>query len=104
MPRIFFIRPDGETVEVDAKDGETVMEAGRDALVGIEGTCGGCISCATCHVILEPDWYEKVGAPDEDEEDMLDLALGREERSRLGCQITMSDDLDGLRCVVPEEF
>ncbi len=104
MPRIYFTKPDGETVEIEAKEGQTVMEVGRDGMVGIEGTCGGCISCATCHVVVDPEWYEKVGEPDEDEEDMLDLAVGREERSRLGCQIVMSDDLDGLSVTVPEEF
>ena len=53
------------------------MEAGRDANLGIEGTCGGCLSCATCHVIVETGWFSKTGSPSEDEVDMLDLAIGQ---------------------------
>ena len=71
---------------------------------GIEGTCGGCLSCATCHVIVDPDWYAKTGGPSEDEEDMLDLAFSLSETSRLGCQIAMTPELDGLRLTVPEDF
>ena len=80
------------------------MEAGRDANLGIEGTCGGCLSCATCHVIVDPAWFPKTGAPSEDEVDMLDLAFGLSETSRLGCQIEMSDDLDGLKVTIPEDL
>jgi len=80
------------------------MEAGRDANLGIEGTCGGCLSCATCHIIVNPDWFEKTGVPSEDEVDMLDLAFGLSQTSRLGCQIEMSDDLDGLKVAIPEDI
>ena len=80
------------------------MEAGRDANMGIEGTCGGSLSCATCHVVFGADDYARVGPPSEDEMDMLDLAFNVTETSRLGCQIKMSDELDGLTAKVPEEF
>ena len=72
MPTIIFTTPDGKEHNVTVDEGVTVMEAGRDANLGIEGTCGGCLSCATCHVIVDPDWYAKTGGPSEDEEDMLD--------------------------------
>ena len=80
------------------------MEAGRDANLGIEGTCGGCLSCATCHVIVDTAWFAKTGAPSEDEVDMLDLAFGLTETSRLGCQIEMADELDGLKVVIPDDI
>ena len=76
MPNIVFVTPDGMEHQVTVEDGVTVMEAGRDAGLGIEGTCGGCLSCATCHVIVDADWFAATGAPNEDEMDMLDLAMG----------------------------
>ena len=104
MPTIIFTTPDGKEHNVTVDEGVTVMEAGRDANLGIEGTCGGCLSCATCHVIVDASWFAKTGAPSEDEVDMLDLAFGLSETSRLGCQIEMSDDLDGLKVAIPEDI
>ncbi|MEK9851162.1 MAG: 2Fe-2S iron-sulfur cluster-binding protein [Candidatus Puniceispirillum sp.] len=104
MPNIVFIKPDGSEHNVAVDSGVTVMEAGRDAGLGIEGTCGGCLSCATCHVIVDPDWFAKTGSPDEDEMDMLDLAIGLSATSRLGCQIEMSDALDGLKVTIPKDL
>ena len=104
MPNIIFVKPDGSEHAIAVANGTTVMEAGRDANLGIEGTCGGCLSCATCHVIVDPAWFPKIGAPSEDEVDMLDLAFGLSETSRLGCQIEMSDDLDGLKVTIPEDL
>jgi len=69
--------------------------------VDIEGACEGSLACSTCHVIVDAEWFEKLGDPTEDEEDMLDLAFGLEKTSRLGCQIVMSDELDGLVVKVP---
>lgn len=104
MPKINFIMPDGSERNISVDEGITVMEAGRDANLGIEGTCGGSLSCATCHVIVDEQWFAKAGAPSEDEEDMLDLAFGLTETSRLGCQLTMSDELDGIRLIIPDEI
>ena len=104
MSNIIFTKPDGSEHNVTVENGVTVMEAGRDAGLGIEGTCGGCLSCATCHVIVDPDWIVKTGTPGEDELDMLDLAFGLAQTSRLGCQIEMSDALDGLRVMIPEDI
>lgn len=104
MPRVSFIKRDGEEVTIEARSGSTIMEIGRDNGLGLEGTCGGSLSCATCHVVISPEWYEKTGTPDADEEDMLDLAFGLEPTSRLGCQITLDDSLDGLRLRVPDDF
>ena len=96
MPKVTFITQDGKEHELDAEEGVTLMEIGRDANLGIEGTCGGSLSCATCHVVVDPEWYEKTGEPDPDEEDMVDLAFGLEPTSRLGCQIRLDDNLNGL--------
>ncbi len=104
MPTINFIKPGGSAHAVSVDEGTTLMEAGRDNNMGIEGTCGGSLSCATCHVIVDADWFAKTGAPGEDEVDMLDLAFGLAQTSRLGCQIEMSDALDGLRVTIPEDM
>ena len=104
MPKLTFIEKDGNHLEVDAPKGWSVMEVSHKHGVDIEGACGGCLSCATCHVIVDPDWYAKTGGPSEDEEDMLDLAFSLSETSRLGCQIAMTPELDGLRLTVPEDF
>ena len=104
MPKIIFVKPDRSEHTIVVENGTSVMEAGRDANLGIEGTCGGCLSCATCHIIVNPEWFAKTGLPSEDEADMLDLAFGLSQTSRLGCQIEMSDDLDGLKVAIPEDI
>ena len=101
MPSIIFTKPDGSEHNVTVETGVTVMEAGRDAGLGIEGTCGGCLSCATCHVIVDNDWFSKIGEPSEDEIDMLDLAFGLTHTSRLGCQIIINEKLEGMKVRIP---
>ena len=103
MPKVFYRTLDGTDHEIDIEEGTTLMEAGRDNNLGIEGTCGWSLSCATCHIIIDNEWYDKVGKPSEDEEDMLDLAFGLEPTSRLGCQIRMNNDLDGLKVRIPDD-
>ena len=80
------------------------MELGRDANMGVEGTCGGSLSCATCHVIFDEAGFALVGSASEDEMDMLDLAFGVEATSRLGCQIKVTDALDGITVRVPDDY
>ena len=104
MPTINFIKPDGSAHTISVDEGTTLMEAGRDNNMGIEGTCGGSLSCATCHVIFSEEDYAKVGGPSDDEMDMLDLAFGVMPTSRLGCQVKMSDALNGLTVQVPEDL
>ena len=103
MTNINFKLRNGEIKKIDAEDGLTLMEVARDNDLGIEGTCGGSISCCTCHVVIDKDWFNKVGPANPDEEDMLDLADGLKPTSRLGCQIEVTDKLDGLRVSLPEE-
>ena len=103
MPKMVFIERDGNRKEVDAPVGLSVLEIAHRNDVDIEGACEGSLACSTCHVILEADWYTKLEDASEDEEDMLDLAFGLTETSRLGCQIIMNDDLDGLTVKLPAE-
>lgn len=103
MPKLTFIEKDGNRKEVDAPVGLSVMEIAHRYDVDIEGACEGSLACATCHVIVDPDWFDRLDPPSEDEEDMLDLAFGLTETSRLGCQIIMSDELDGLEVALPKD-
>ncbi|MDA0790320.1 MAG: 2Fe-2S iron-sulfur cluster-binding protein [Proteobacteria bacterium] len=103
MAKITYIQFDGTKTEIDAENGSTVMNTAIDNLIpGIDADCGGECSCATCHVLVDPAWMEKVGAPSEQENAMLDLNPDREENSRLSCQIPVTDELDGLIVNLPE--
>ena len=102
MPRLVFIQPDGNRREIDAAAGLSVMEIARDHGLDIEGACEGCMACATCHVIVAPEDFDRLPMPSDDEEDMLDLVFGVTETSRLGCQIVMTDALDGLTVRLPD--
>jgi 2Fe-2S ferredoxin len=86
----------GDVHELEGLDGWRVMEVIRDWGLNIKAECGGALSCATCHVYVDAAWTERVGAPGEDEEDMLDTVGDVRPNSRLSCQILLSDDLDGL--------
>ncbi|MCK5934377.1 ferredoxin, 2Fe-2S [Fulvimarina manganoxydans] len=104
MPKLIFVTPEGERMEVDAQKGTTVMEnAVRNDVPGIEAECGGACACATCHVYVDEAWRETVGEPEAMEEDMLDFAYEPQPNSRLSCQITVTDALDGLVVTVPEK-
>ena len=87
----------GDQHELEGLDGWRVMEVIRDWGLNIKAECGGALSCATCHVYVDADWTAVVGAPSDDEEDMLDSVGDVRPNSRLSCQILMSDALDGLK-------
>ena len=101
MPKMTFIEKDGTPREVEAPNGLSVMEISHKHGIDIEGACGGCLACATCHVVVHPDWYDRLPEKQEAEEDMLDLAFELRKTSRLGCQILMNDELDGLVVALP---
>jgi 2Fe-2S ferredoxin len=103
MPKLTFIEKDGNRKEVDAPNGLSVMEIAHKFDVDIEGACEGSLACATCHLIVDSQWFDSLDPPSEDEEDMLDLAFGLTETSRLGCQIIMSEELDGLEVALPKD-
>jgi 2Fe-2S ferredoxin len=98
-----FINVDGSKVEVDAPVGQSVLEIARANEIDIEGACEGSLACSTCHVIVAPVDFERLADASEDEEDMLDLAFGLTATSRLGCQIIMREELDGLTVTLPAE-
>ena len=103
MPRITFIEPNGNHLEVEAEIGDTLLTVAHKNDIDIEGACEGVLACSTCHLIVDPDWYGKLMPADDDEEDMLDLAFGLTQTSRLGCQIEVTDELDGLVVSLPAE-
>ena len=101
MPKMTFIKPDGTRVEVEAPLGLSVLEIAHRNNIDLEGACEGSLACSTCHVIVDPEWYELLKEASEDEEDMLDLAFGLTATSRLGCQIIITEELDGLTVRLP---
>lgn len=103
MPKINFIQPDGTSQTVEASEGQSVMEAAREAGVpGIIAECGGSALCSTCHVHVEPEWRDVVGPPSDLENMTLDLASDVTDASRLSCQMIVKAEYDGLTVRVPE--
>lgn len=102
-PKMTFIEPNGTRREVDAPIGHSVLEIAFDNDIDIEGACEGSMACSTCHVIVDKEWYEKLPPAGEEENDMLDLALGLTSTSRLGCQIDITEDLNGLVVTLPQD-
>jgi ferredoxin, 2Fe-2S len=101
MPKMTFVSPDGTEKVVDAPNGISVLEIAHKNKVSLEGACEGSLACSTCHVIVDSEWFDKLDEATENEEDMLDLAFGLTRTSRLGCQIIMSEQLDGLKVSLP---
>ncbi|WOR15340.1 2Fe-2S iron-sulfur cluster-binding protein [Hyphomonas sp. FCG-A18] len=103
MPKIIYVDHTGEERAIEATNGETVMETAiKNSIPGIDADCGGACACATCHVYIDEGFMEKVGKPEDMEQSMLDFAENVQSNSRLSCQISVSDDLDGMRVTTPE--
>lgn len=103
MPHFNIINPDGVGTTVEVPDGRSVLDACRKYGLPIEALCGGEMDCSTCHVIVDPIWFDKLPAATEDEDDMLDLIPSVTETSRLGCQVKITAALDGLTLRLPTE-
>ena len=101
--KIKVIDRDGNKHELEGDSNSTLMEILRDADLGIEAACGGCCACATCHVYINDQWLEKISPKDDDEESMLDQAFDVRNTSRLSCQISLSDELDGIELEIAKE-
>ncbi|MCW5748111.1 MAG: ferredoxin family 2Fe-2S iron-sulfur cluster binding protein [Alphaproteobacteria bacterium] len=101
MPKMVFIEKNGNRKEVEAPLGLSVLEIAHRNGIDLEGACEGSLACSTCHVIVDKAWYDKLPEASEDEEDMLDLAFGLTHTSRLGCQIRITPELDGLTVKLP---
>ena len=103
MPKIIFIDSADVSRTIEADIGSTVMETAiTNGVPEIEAECGGACACATCHVYVEGEWFEKTGGPSPMEEDMLDFGFDVRPNSRLSCQIKVSDAFDGLTVRTPE--
>lgn len=103
MPRITFIEHDGTAHQVEAANGQSLMRAAVDnGVPGIDADCGGECACATCHVYVEPDWLDRTGERSDMEQSMLSFAAVTQDNSRLSCQVSVSDALDGLVVRLPD--
>ena len=104
MTKIIYIEHNGTSHQIDVANGLTVMEgAVQNNIPGIDADCGGSMACATCHVYVKEDWYNKLPKKENGEEDMIDMAYEPNKFSRLSCQITISDELDGLVVQLPKK-
>lgn len=99
---ITFLQPDSTKKTVEAIVGETLLQTAHRNDIELEGACEGVCACSTCHLIMPMDLYRKLDEPSEDEEDMLDMAFGLTETSRLGCQITVTEDMEGVELEMPK--
>ena len=103
MPTMVFESPDGQSrQEVTAEAGQSVLDIAHANGIEIEGACEGSMACSTCHIVVDPTFYDRLREPSIEEEDMLDLAYFLRPTSRLGCQILLSDELDGLVVRLPK--
>jgi ferredoxin len=98
--KVIFVE-DQKEIEIEALVGLSILEVAHQNNIDLEGACEGSLACATCHVILEETVYNKLPAPEEAEEDMLDLAFGLTRTSRLGCQVILNKELNGMRVILP---
>ena len=104
MAKITYIEHTGEKHTVEVENGLSVMEgAVQNDIPGIDADCGGGMACATCHVYIKDEWFDKINKKSEGEDDMLDQAYEPKKNSRLSCQISVTDDLDGLTLEMPEK-
>ena len=100
---VTFVSASGERIAVEAKNGDRLLEVAQAAGMPLEGTCEAQMACSTCHVIVAPEWFDRLPAAVDDEEDMLDLAAQVTRTSRLSCQIVLTLELDGLEVRIPGE-
>jgi len=104
MAKITYIEHNGKSHSVEVKNGLSVMEgAVQNNIPGIDADCGGGMACATCHVYVKEEWFDKVNIKSEGEDDMLDQAYEPNKHSRLSCQISVTNDIDGLIVNLPEK-
>ncbi|MGI9375576.1 MAG: 2Fe-2S iron-sulfur cluster-binding protein [Tsuneonella suprasediminis] len=103
MVKVTFVTALGDKVAADGEPGEELLRVAQAAGMPLEGTCEGQMACSTCHVVVRPDWFDKLPPASEDEEDMLDLAAGVARTSRLSCQIVLTAEMDGLEVRIPAE-
>lgn len=101
--KVHFTTTRGDTVTAEAAAGDNLLRVAQAAGMPLEGTCEGQMACSTCHVVVAPEWFERLDPASEEEEDMLDLAAGVARTSRLSCQIVLEEPLDGLAVTIPPD-
>ncbi|MFC3050961.1 ferredoxin family 2Fe-2S iron-sulfur cluster binding protein [Kordiimonas pumila] len=103
LVRLYFIKHDGNEVEVTAECGASILQIAQENGLEIEGACEGNMACSTCHVIVDKEFYDLLPEASDEEEEMLDLASGLRATSRLGCQLLVTSELDGMKLILPKE-
>ena len=104
MPKINYLEHGGKKHTIEVANGLTVMEGAiQNNIPGIDADCGGSMACATCHVYVKEEWFNKLPKKEDGEEDMLDMAFEPNKFSRLSCQLTVTDELDGLIVQLPSK-
>ena len=104
MAKITYIEHSGKSHTIEVQNGLTVMEGAiQNNIPGIDADCGGSMACATCHVYVKENWFNKLPKKEDGEEDMLDMAYEPNKFSRLSCQLTVSDKLEGMIVNLPEK-
>ena len=103
MPVVTFKLPDGKRRTFKALEGKTLLEVAQENKLNVEGACGGVMACSTCHMIVDPEWIVELANSTQEEDEMLDITWGVKKNSRLGCQIIVTEKLDGLVVSLPSE-
>ena len=103
MPVVTFKLPDGKRRTFKALEGKTLLEVAQENKLKVEGACGGVMACSTCHMIVDPEWIGELANSTQEEDEMLDITWGVKKNSRLGCQIIVTEKLDGLVVNLPSE-
>ena len=103
MAAVTFKLPDGTRRTIEVREGKTLLEVAQANKLDVEGACGGVMACSTCHMMVDPAWVFKLASPTQEEDEMLDITWGVKENSRLGCQITVTEKLDGLVVSLPSK-
>ena len=104
MPKITYVESTGQRRTIDVPKGLSVMEGAiQNKIPGIDADCGGGMACATCHVYVKEEWFDKLSKKEDGEEDMLDMAFEPKKNSRLSCQLVVSDEIDGLIVNIPSK-
>lgn len=98
---VTYVTSDGKEIAVQGKEGQDLMRLAHEHDIDLEGACEGSLACSTCHIILPKDYYARLPEPSDEENDMLDLAFGLTQTSRLGCQVKLTEKLEGIRVEIP---
>lgn len=98
---VTYVTSDGKEIAVQGKEGQDLMRLAHEHDIDLEGACEGSLACSTCHIILPKDYYASLPEPSDEENDMLDLAFGLTQTSRLGCQVKLTEKLEGIRVEIP---